>query len=565
MSDLKKSIPIFLILSILLSLYMPIIGSQLYFRHDDAQILRWAKNHSEQALSIFNPKLWMDDFQRYHGVGGTYRPFQGLYIILLLRVFGPDPLPFQLINGLLIIGIFVFLYRTTELFTNQRAAFAGAVLFHLCFQSIMYGNFHVVVPFGFFFQLGCFYFAARGLLRSDRRSLLIALLFYIPATTRQTTPILLPALILVSFLSDWKTTFPGWKRKAIILLISIIPAVVIQFSVNAATATVINRGYTLGELGVFVFERFLFYVGILTTGLTGFIILFCLLCFIILRLLHRLHPSREENLSPWKWALLWIPGLAAILTMLIINIPAIAIPVFILSLGFICITYKTLRFAGVWFGLSFAVFCAIDYYISSYILEASFGLSIILGYTAFTFLNESWNRFGLRATLVQRKGLVFTLTGLLLLIGCLMAVTFRKPSVLWNKVEAVQVLIETNKNFEDLMISVVQECPENARLFKLSLVDMDLGPQDWRFWDLKERAGKIGVMNVREIRNMLKVLGRDDLRVMPSSVIDSVNPDAEKYFIVLNRYEKSIAEDRFTLKVWKQFKRPHTEAAIYRF
>ena len=94
---------------------------------------------------------------------------------------------------------------------------------------------------------------------------------------------------------------------------------------------------------------------------------------------------------------------------------------------------------------------------------------------------------------------------------------------------------------------------------------MDVGPRRWRFWSMEERAGRVGVMSVKEIRAMLKVLDRYDMKLIPSNGIIQERLDTNHFFIVLNKYEKEIAEERFHIEPIKRFVRSKTEAAIYRF
>jgi len=206
-----RKVNLFLIMAVLLSAYIPIIGMQLYFRHDDSQTLLWAHEFSGNIVYAFHPKPWLSEYNQYPGVGGYYRPFESIFIMFLLKVFGPNAVYFQFINGLLVIGTIVFMYKIAELFSNKTAAFLSVLIFHLCFYSILYGNFHIVVPFGYFFELGCFYFAARGLVKNDHKSLLISMLFLIPATNRQTTAVILPAIIIVYLISYWRNTFSESK------------------------------------------------------------------------------------------------------------------------------------------------------------------------------------------------------------------------------------------------------------------------------------------------------------------------------------------------------------------
>ena len=63
---------------------------------------------------------------------------------------------------------------------------------------------------------------------------------------------------------------------------------------------------------------------------------------------------------------------------------------------------------------------------------------------------------------------------------------------------------------------------------------------------------------------MLRVLGRDDLKIKPADMINDPQLPAEVYFIALNSFEKGIAEDNYPLELVKEFTSGNESSAIYR-
>jgi hypothetical protein len=63
---------------------------------------------------------------------------------------------------------------------------------------------------------------------------------------------------------------------------------------------------------------------------------------------------------------------------------------------------------------------------------------------------------------------------------------------------------------------------------------------------------------------MLKVLDREDIRIRSASDWPDPNGPAEAYFIVLNDFERRIAEAEYELHLVREFRGATDSAAIYR-
>ena len=557
-------INIFIIVVVLLSIYMPIIGMQLYFRHDDSQTLLWAKEFTGNIFYAFNPKPWLNEYFQYPGVGGYYRPFESIFIMGLLKIFGPKAIYFQFINGLLVIGTILFMYKIAEIFSNKIAALLSVSIFHLCFHSMLYGTFHVVVPFGYFFELGCFYFTARGLFRNDKKSLMLALFFLIPATNRQTTVIILPAIIIVYLVSFWHQTFPGSKIKFAIPIIAMIPNLMLPFSSHSSNATILNLDSNLMGKFNFIFERILFYGSLLTRGMTGFIILFCLLGFLLIRILGTQGFFKKLLFKKQYLLLIGLPILCGLMTIVVMKLNILAIVVFFLVMIYVLIIHKNLRYAGMWFFVSLGCFLSILMYHNAYLLEAAYGLSVVLGIVLFKCVNTIVHSFNLKRFYHRnfKKLIVIGIIGMVTF--CIVFTNTRYDALFFRKFEAVQVLIQTNKNFKDLIYYIKNELPLNAKIYELSIDDLGIRFETWRFWSLKEKAEKIKVMEIIDTVAMLKVLDRYDLSLESVSRFDNSECEMPCYFIACNKFEKDIAEKKYDLHVIRRFQRGNTEAVLYR-
>ena len=102
----------YLMLSILLFSFMPIILTQLYFRGDDSSFLLWAMECDKPILNVFSPDPAISNISNLTGLKGVYRPFLLLFIMFVQHIVGNSPLLFYLINGVLFIAAVVLIYKT---------------------------------------------------------------------------------------------------------------------------------------------------------------------------------------------------------------------------------------------------------------------------------------------------------------------------------------------------------------------------------------------------------------------------------------------------------------------
>ncbi len=549
----------FIILTIILSSYIPIIGVQLYFRHDDAGTLLWALEFKKFFLHAFDPGPWLNEYYKYNGVGGYYRPFESLFIMLLQNIFGPQPFYFHLINGLMMIGTAIFLYKITELFSNKIAAFLSIVIFHVCFHSILYGTYHVVVPFGYFFEIGCFYFCLLGLLKKDHKYILFSLLFLIPATNRQTTAIILPAMILIYFISNWRDKFPNLKARLVILFIAALPNILIPFSGNSSAGTVLNYSTNFSDFIEFCYERYLFYGNILTQGLTGIVVLFIVFFYVIFNFIY----AKKESFKRKDYLVLSIL-FSVILALAISKLNVLAITLLLLIIALYALLDNTVRYVVVWFFTSLACFLIIKFYHGAYLLEAAYALSIILGIFLYRLLNGVDVIFKIRE-FAKRNIKPLLIWGIVMLgISVVIITKIDNIPVLSTKFEAIETLINTNKNFEDMLKFLKTELPPNSVVYQISEESLGTTPEDRRFWSLKERAEKVKVMNIIDTEIMMKVLGRYDITFRAAdTILEKITKNS--YFVACSKFERDIAEKKYPLEIIKEIKRGKNEAAIYYF
>lgn len=544
---------------IVLSLYIPLIGINLYFRYDDAGTLLWAIDFNKSIFHAFDPRPWFDEYNFYNGVGGYYRPFESLFIMLLVKIFGPEPFYFQLINGILVITTIVFVYKIAVLLTENRlAGLLTGLIFHLSFQSLLYGTFHVVVPFGFFFEIITFYLFMKGLYSNNLKTILIGFLFLIPATNRQTTALILTSMVVVFFIMHWRESKFRTGQRLLVFFLAIIPNAIIPFTKNSSQATILNQPFYVVNYANYAWERLFFYSNLMTSRLPGVIILSIVSLYIIMQALQH---QKFFKLNTRLKIFLAIPfSLIFALAMLKIQIIGVIILYALLILLFV--TKRRLQLVLTWFIVSLGLFSIINFYHDAYFLEAAFAIAIVLGYI----LNDSIKSIQTAFSIdVKPRVEKLLLAAMALSIGLLGIAAWKIPALpfVGKKVEAVQYLIETNQNFKAMIEYLADELPKDAKVFQLSEEYLGLTMEARRFLPLRERAENVKVINILDSNVIIKALGRWDIEFKHAEGLTLGIPE-NSVFIVHNRLEKRIAEQKFELQPIKRFENRNTEAVVYK-
>ncbi len=554
-----ENIDPYLLLVVLLSVYIPLIGVNLYFRYDDAGTLLWAMDFKESIFHAFDPRPWFDEFNFYNGVGGYYRPFESLYIMLLVKIFGTEPSYFQLINGIMVITTIVFMYKIAVMLSRSRlAGLLSVAVFHLAFQSLLYGTYHVVVPFGFFFEMMAFYFFMKGLYENNFKTILLGFLFLIPATNRQTTALILTAMVTVFFITRWQESTFKFGQRILIFIMAVLPNILIPLTKNSSHATILNQPFSLAGYANYVGERFFFYGNLLTDRLPGLIILSIISIFWMTNFpIHMLFPRTSAKIN-----LIFAIPTSILVTFLALKVKTIGIFLVFATFVFLFFTNRELRLVITWFFVSLGLFSVINFYHDAYFLEAAFAAAIVLGILLFKTFVKYQLVFDIHIKPRLEK-LALSLAALLFLFFGYIIWKVPDIPIIGSKVESVKILIETNQNFENMIEYLASELSPNAKVFQLSEEYLGLTMNQRRFLSLRERAENVKVINILDSNVMIKALGRWDIEFKHAEGLTLGIPE-NSVFIAHNKFEKRIAERKFDLEPIRAFKNKNTEAVIYK-
>jgi len=546
----------YLIATILMFSFIPIIGIQVYFRHDDSQMLLWAAEFNKAFYHAFNPDL-------YQGEWCYYRPFTHLYVMLMQDIFGNSPFFYQLIGGIMMVGVIVIAFKIAAVLSSKKeAAFLAASLLFVLFYKIFYITYHIMTPYEYILEMLCLYFGIVSIVKSNLKYFIIALLLIFPATTRQTTALIFFAMIFIYTTLHWKTVFPEKSiTKIIILILSFLPILLIFFSSGATKSSILNIEFSLQNYYSFLNERIEFYGSRFLTGANGCIVFAIVLTYsgfvAVKKGIISLFGDQKQNI--------FLATMISILASMVLAIflKPIAPYAFMLILIVMFFFNKPIQLPVIWFFVSAMSFFAIEYYHWGYFFEAVLALVIILGILLYQVLKEVDKTYHVAAWLQKHyRRIVLTTVPAAITIIAVLTVTTGKIPIVSNNIQAAKILINTNKNFADIMDYMVHQLPENARVYELSSESLGITMWQSRFLSMVKRAENVKVMDIMDTRAMLKVLKREDIKLSPAEEIDEQNSNGS-YFIALSIMEMKKAREKYPLKLVKSIKRKYVEAAIY--
>ena len=544
-------------LALLPFIAIPILGSLFYFRHDDASVLLWAKEFTKPFYFAFSHDLNANEYYKYPGMGAYWRPCIYLYVKLLWLLFGANPTPYFIVGGIVFMTAVYFLFKIAEDISGTGLAFLSCLFLFVTFQNMMYNLFHLTTEIAFFYQLGMIYFFLSYLIKERWGYLLGVIIFLLPAMARQTTPLILTTLLIVTTLSQTAKKNILSLKHGIILIILIICFYIMTLSPIIHNSTVFSLFPDVPQMLTFIYERFLYYGAILTSGLVGIIIV----SGFTFGFIHHFAAvvKNKLNFNKWAWSIL-----AIIMVVLLLLFKNIAMYWLAFTIIYLFMFDEKLRLPLGWAGASLLSFLSASYYHNGYLLEAGFPLSLALGTIVTTITAPYMPLLSTIKKKNSRRKLIFIVSGVL--IGCFLVIGIGSRSNFIQKngvVDVVKIGIDSNRNFKQLMDYLQQKIPQNAIIYELSEEEIGTTLFDRRFLPLRERALRTKTMNIEDTLVMLKVLNRSDIHLYPSSESELSAQNGEKYLIALNNFERKIVEYKFKLELIKEFKANNDSAAVY--
>ncbi len=524
-----------------------LLGSQLYFRHDDSALLLWAKEFQHPFYYAFSADPHTNGFADSPGMRAYWRPFPYLYTMLLWSIFGPVPGPYFVVGGLCFIGAVFFFFRLAERHAGTWSALFSCLVLLGAFGGSMHNLFHIPVAIGYLFQLAMIYCFWCYLRFGKRVHLVAILILLVPSISRQSTPALLVAVLAAMWLDHEGSPWTFVRRNLAAFALLPVAFWLVSLSPIATRGSVLQYGGDLTAAWAFVSERIHFYGDYLTGGLKGVLLLGLLGGTVVRSVGCALAKRTHWMVFRWTWPLVTALGIWALWGHTSASIIAL-----LLACGYLIATDRSLRLPLLWAAASLSCFVVAFYYHEGYLLEAGFPLSLAAGIVLHRLWAAAaqWWSSGARAN----RWMWFAAAGCALLIALpLGARALRNGGPIETEILMIRTAIASNRTFSQLIHSMATELPPNAEVYEIGEDVLRVTRFDRRRLSRLDRARRVKVMSGEDTLVMLRVLDRSDIRIRAVPSDGSAAPPNGSYFILLNRFEMEFARRRFELTPVREF------------
>jgi hypothetical protein len=514
-------------LSLACVIFATVIVTQfpVYFRADDVYYLKWAHAHDYVLHSIMPSQAILM---------GMFRPVQNIAWWLLYHAFGLNPLPYHFFIVLLYGFSFLFYFKLIELVFSVRVACFSllayfSIFFYLIYIIFWFSDLTYVIEL-FFINLSLFL-----LIRTVKKggSYIWGILGYLcAALSKEPAILIVPAVFSSYVFTQWKDLDPDRRKPGGVAAGTLmsLAALAIMFHPYIRSRQGLNFSLGWSSIAEFVAERWDFYAGYLFSEL-GLVILLGAFLLALMEL------SRKEPSPDPKWFHI-ILSVSVILSLILKRFHAIALIALVIAFVPLWIKRSKLSSAAVWFLLPLLGVMTISYMVRTYLIEASFGISIIVGCALSEITKQGWLQlrrwqFGFASVAVPVV-LVF-----LLLLG-----TMGIASKIQSKLEALHLLSASRQNCRSA-VEFFSSHPDAASntLIVIDYEDMGLNyVRDILPLDDKTKAKRQKSLLSHELGELLQLAGKNYLTVHNLEWFLSSSATDRGSLLVMNNFERDFIE-----------------------
>jgi hypothetical protein len=521
----------------------PIIGSQVYFRHDDASFVHWSSKYDGNLVNVFsrNP-----DVNGTKGMPGMnyFRPFVYLTALVLIRTFGPQPNVLMTIAGAamsLTLVVYMWIVRRGSTHSVSLISLLS-VLF--LYSEFLYQSFRLLVPIGYLSEMIAIAVALLALSRNRiRRTKILlsvfALLMYTYSSSRESSLILVPVVtVLWCLYSEYLSVRRLDRLRNWISALYFFLAFLLLFSFVLFNNGILTHWNSLNGLIERLLERFVFYWEVATEGFRLPLVLFSLGYISTRGFLKRVCNSHLDNFLRFIGVLLTqsllVVGLllrpVAPWSFLILSVLAIvSIPRVIIGIG--------------WFWTGMVIYLIPNFYHKAYLFEAVLGLCFALGICANIIIIDIQLiviKFISKSTkLIRTISLSLFIVVLLLILYYIMPNIF---SFTHSKLNQITAFIDANKSTASLVQYLSEDLPSESIVLMISHSQHEMSAESWRHQDLLYRATSVRVLDVRDLQSMVWGLG-SEVTITEYRQPDSLTQEKSMYGIAFSSTEVNSFEN----------------------
>jgi hypothetical protein len=519
------------------ALLLPLLGLPVYFRTDDVHWLGWAASHAN-PLSAFDPG---------ENLFGYFRPLPTLLWWVLFRLFGFEPLGYQIALAALGVATMVPLFRlgarlvggASASVTGARSPWGGAAavaLFHLVALPLLY----------YYFWFSALTFAVEMLflalaldaLTDGRtvpgRPIRFVVFALLAGLSKQPALLVIPAVAIPMLMAA-----PGSMRSRLRWGVGIAAIALVLMGV---TPFVAQRPEALGrllggDLVEYLTVRWNFYAGVLLRGFAGPIAAAAAL--VALTGARTLRPALGAALAGalLGGALRFLPPGAALIPWLLLLVAA----------AWRCASSRPWLLG---FLLPAAALLGVDFYVSTYLLEPLLALTPAL----LLWLRPLATPLGerLEAPAARwRRPMALAAPALALLAAF----------ALHDRVGPIVAMRDVRAVFRQAVDFVRTEAGPGAAIGYLTYEELGESYADIRAKPLDRRVERHKTMNGPQLDKFLGLTGRDDLNVVP---VSELPPAGERWLLGVNAIEREILSTHPGAREVRRFDAGGAEAVLFR-
>lgn len=243
-------IPIIIALSLINSLRAAASRYYIFSYADDIGWVYWAREHIGQPLTLLS-----------QGWGNGYRPVINILYGIGYALWGANEAYYYLLNGVFFAGSMVFLYCIIKLVSDRLSAIIAVLLYLLLDASfILVWKMNYLTSIAeMFFITASLYYSIHYFEKSDKKSLVLAILLAIFAFfSKEQSIIIIPLVNITYILYKWKGPAIGKQTKILAIILNLVPILVFYTVITFFSPDVaISKSTSLIELAK---TRFSYYI-----------------------------------------------------------------------------------------------------------------------------------------------------------------------------------------------------------------------------------------------------------------------------------------------------------------
>ncbi len=518
----KLKIDFFLFIVILFSLLIMAVTTPLSFRLDDFNWVYFAIQHPNitNVISASN-------FENH------YRPVVGVIWWLGFKLWGINPLGYQLVLDATFLGSMIFLYKLGELFHGKIAGVFSFFSFIVCFGYLL----SILFWLSDLIKTSCLFFMSIGLFfllkyikenQQNKKNLFIGIIFSLLAMfTRETAIIIIPLVVGFYYASQNENRLKNllnYKSLAILgTILGVTFVSIFMFDpLKTQILNMINSSFSISFIG----ERLFYYFKNIFSGLSGPILIFMASSIIVIKLFKRLTFKRILFLLCFVFLITFLGYLNSF-------VGIIFLIVLLLSGFYFANNSQKVFLLWFWGGIIPLLF--FDFITTTYITEATFGLSIYIGITVAIILKQLKKCYILDREEIlkhyKHSKIISILIVFLIISGVLCGcfIMFPKVNGVYGEINDYK---DYQSDFKDSIQFINKNIPQNASIYYFPSNAYD------NFF-----ANRYILVN-DNLKKILYIYGRPDIKVKSINDFHMDLNHENEYILAQNNYENSIVKEK---------------------